>query len=196
MSAPDSQPPGQPPPPSQGLPQPSPRPFLTPGTLYCSAEPAVVGTVLGSCVAVCLIDRHGRAAGMNHFVLPFKPAGDGSLRYGDVALERLHERMGRLGCDTGDLRAKIFGGAAVLPFGAAGETVGARNVRMALDWLHGRGIPVVARRTGGKNGLLIRFHTGSGRVLVRKITSAIGVDLGGEVPTYDSRLAPGSEEEL
>lgn len=160
MNGPVSQLPG-----GDGLPQ----AFLTPGTLWCGAGPAVVSTVLGSCVAVCLIDRYNRAAGMNHFVLPYNPAGADSLRYGDAALERLRERMGRLGCDTGDLCAKVFGGAAVLAFGEAGDTVGTKNVQMAIEWLRGHSITVAARRTGGTSGLLIRLHTGSGQVLVRKI---------------------------
>jgi len=166
-----------------------PQAFLTPGTLYCGAEPAVVSTVLGSCVAVCLVDRQNRGAGMNHFVLPHNPAGEDSLRYGDVALDRLLERMSRLGCSVGDLRAKVFGGAAVLPFGEASATVGSKNVEIAIDWLRHHSIPVMARRTGGKNGLLIRFYTGSGRVLVRKIESGLGIDISGTIPVHDSRLA-------
>ena len=109
-----------------------PQAFLTPGTLYCGTGSAVISTVLGSCVAVCLVDRYNRAAGMNHFVLPRSMDGTDSLRYGDTALERLRERMGRLGCDTRDLAAKVFGGAAVLSFGQAGDTVGTKNVQMAL----------------------------------------------------------------
>jgi chemotaxis protein CheD len=174
---------------------PLPRPFLTPGTLYCSAEPAVVTTVLGSCVAVCLLDRHRRGAGMNHFVLPHRTSAEGGLRYGDVALDRLGERMLRLGCGIGDLRAKVFGGAAVLPFGEAGDTVGDRNVAVALDWLRGHGIPILARRTGGQTGLLVRFHTGSGRVLVRAVTPSAGVALDDTVPVHDSRHPLGGARE-
>ena len=152
--------------------------FLTPGTLYCSANPAVVSTVLGSCVAVCLVDRHNRAAGMNHFVLPYNPAEEpDSLRYGNVALERLRQRMHDLGCDVSDLRAKVFGGANVLPFGATRDTVGAKNVRIAIGWLHDHSIPIMARRTGGMNGLLIRLYTESGGVLVRKIGPRVDVDI-------------------
>lgn len=168
--------------------------FLTPGTLYCSAGPAVVTTVLGSCVAVCLLDRHRRAAGMNHFALSYSPTGEDNLRYGDVALERLCARMRRLGCETKDICAKVFGGAAVLGFGEAAETVGAKNVEMAIEWLSAHSIMVVARRTGGKNGLLIRLHTASGEVRVRMVTSTIGVDFAGPIPAYDSRLEPWVDE--
>jgi chemotaxis protein CheD len=182
-------------PPPHGA-KPLPQAFLTPGTLYCGAEPAVVSTVLGSCVAVCLVDRHHRAAGMNHFVLPYNPTGENSLRYGDVALERLRARMAELGCHPGDLRAKVFGGAAVLPFGDAGDTVGTKNVRTAVEWLREQSIPVLAQRTGGTNGLLVRFHTGTGRVLVRKISSGARVDPADPVPTQDLRLDSGAPERV
>jgi chemotaxis protein CheD len=170
--------------------------FLTPGTLYCGAGPAVVSTVLGSCVAVCFVDGHHRASGMNHYVLPRSSAGEQSLRYGDVAIERLWERMSRFGCDGKNLRAKVFGGAAVLPFGDAKDTVGTKNVRIAIDWLRRHDIPVVARRTGGKNGLLIRLHTTTGRVLVREIASGAGIDISGQVPSHDSRLGGSRDEEI
>jgi chemotaxis protein CheD len=148
--------------------------FLTPGSLYCGTTPAIVSTVLGSCVAVCLSDRYHRAAGMNHYVLPRSPTGERSLRYGDVAMTRLRERLTRSGCAVRDLRAKVFGGAAVLSFGEGEDSVGAQNVRTALEWLHHHSIPVVAQRTGGSRGLLIRLDSPSGRVLVRRVPAHSG----------------------
>jgi chemotaxis protein CheD len=44
----------------------------------------------------------------------------------------------------------VFGGAAVLPFGVAEDTVGTKNVNIALEWLGSRSIPVVPRRIGGE----------------------------------------------
>jgi chemotaxis receptor (MCP) glutamine deamidase CheD len=43
--------------------------FLLPGTLHCSAEHAIIATILGSCVAVCLWDCVRGNGGMNHFLL-------------------------------------------------------------------------------------------------------------------------------
>ena len=40
------------------------------GDCYVSTEPAVIYTVLGSCVAVCLFDPVRRIGGMNHILLP------------------------------------------------------------------------------------------------------------------------------
>ncbi len=165
---------------ADGLPQ----VFLEPGGLYCAAKPEVIRTVLGSCVAVCLVDRHGRAAGMNHYVLQ---SGQLSLRYGGIAIEQLISKMCRLGCGRGDLRAKVFGGAAVLPFGVAEDTVGTKNVNIALEWLGSRSIPVVPRRIGGESGLLIRLYTATGRVMVRPIGGTAGRLAPGRIETHDSR---------
>lgn len=149
--------------------------FLPPGTLYGAAAPALVTTILGSCIAICLWDRRHHVGGMNHYVLPGGRGSD-SLRYGDVAMARLVERMTGLGCRVEDLRAKIFGGATVLSFGAAEGTVGHRNLQMALNGLRHYGVPVVARRTGGMTGLFIRFHTASGEVMVRALRTSAPTD--------------------
>jgi chemotaxis protein CheD len=179
-----TQPAAQPPDPPQDTPR---HIFLQSGTLYCGSEPTVASTVLGSCVAVCLIDRLNRGCGINHFVLPHSPNGELSLRYGDVAIERLADKMLRLGCDLSDLRAKLFGGAAVLPFAPGEDSVGTKNVKIAQEWLREHRIPIIAQRTGGKNGLLIRLFTATGRVLVRKVVSTKTSDLCGLVSVQDWR---------
>ena len=143
--------------------------FLSPGSFCCPAEPAVVTTILGSCVAVCLFDRRLHIGGMNHFLLPRCGSAPASPRYGDVAFTRLLAAMGNLGCKPADMRAKVFGGANVLPFDSEADTVGAKNVSIALEVLHQHGIPLLARRTGGQRGLFLRFHTGAGRVLLREL---------------------------
>ncbi|MEI6986387.1 MAG: chemotaxis protein CheD, partial [Rhodospirillaceae bacterium] len=47
---------------------------LLPGDIYCDRTPQYLGTVLGSCVAVCLWDSQLRFGGMNHYLLPNRPA--------------------------------------------------------------------------------------------------------------------------
>ena len=151
--------------------------FLPPGAICCPAEPAVVSTILGSCVAVCLWDGRRQLGGMNHFLLPRCGQSQPSPRYGDVAVSRLLAALERLGCRPADLRAKLFGGAAVLPYGSHADTVGTQNVTVALEELHRHGIPVLARRTGGERGLFLRFHTEFGRVMVRELAGAPGAEL-------------------
>jgi len=154
--------------------------FLPPGGICCRVEATVVSTILGSCVAVCLWDKQQGVGGMNHFLLPRCGGSPATTRYGDVAMARLLAAMERLGCQTQNVRAKVFGGAAVLPYGAHAATVGTQNVAVALEVLQSRGIPVIARRTGGQCGLFLRFHTAIGRVMVRELTT---------VPPTDTRAA-------
>jgi chemotaxis protein CheD len=143
--------------------------YLLPGALFCTHRPSVVSTVLGSCVALCLWDCRQRIAGINHYVLPYYGDEEPSLRYGDFSIAQLLEAMRRLGGRIEDIEAKIFGGAAVIPVAAIEGSVGDKNVRLALEYMEAKGIPVVARRSGGRRGLLIRMSTRTGEVLVRQI---------------------------
>jgi chemotaxis protein CheD len=139
---------------------------LMQGEVNYGMEPRTLTTVLGSCVAVCLWDRIRGVGGMNHFVLPSDPRGEKNARYGDVAVDELVAGLLGLGCRNADLQAKVFGGAAVLPF-AGGDSVGSSNVRLALRRLRYHHIPITAQRTGGTLGQQIRFHTGTGEVFFR-----------------------------
>ena len=147
--------------------------FLLPGGMHCAAEPTLVTTVLGSCVAVCLLDRRRSLGGINHFLLP-RGAGQASLRYGDVAIDKLVEELVGIGAKHAALEAKVFGGAAVLHTKAHDLHVGIQNINVAIERLEALGIPIVARRTGGTSGVAIRLFTKSGRVLVRQIASSMG----------------------
>ncbi|MGA3002682.1 MAG: chemotaxis protein CheD [Acetobacteraceae bacterium] len=143
---------------------------LMQGDIHFSADPKVLVTVLGSCVAVCLWDKLRGIGGMNHFVLPTDRNGEKSTRYGDVAIDELQAGLMRLGCRIQDLQAKVFGGAAVLPFGG-GQTVGQNNVQLALERLRRDHIRITAQRTGGTLGQQVRFHTRTGEAFVRYIVT-------------------------
>jgi chemotaxis protein CheD len=139
--------------------------------VFCAPTPALVSTILGSCVAVCLWDTRLRLGGMNHYVLPRSMQEPPDPRFGDVAIDQLFDGMTRLGCHAAGLQAKVFGGAAVLPFGTNRDTVGDANVRVAIEMLRRYGIPIVTRRTGGHFGVLIRFHTETGDVVVGRLSA-------------------------
>jgi len=162
--------------------------FLPPGAVHCTEVPSRVTTILGFCVAVCLWDNVRQVGGMNHYILPYRRENRPSPRFGDFAIARLVEEMRRLGCNQDPLRAKVFGGAAVLPFASGGDPVGDQNVRVALERLHVHGIPVIARRTGGRSGLLIRLFTQSGDVMVRRV-AAVAVGVAGS-----GRIAPANQD--
>ena len=150
-----------------GLALPTDQVVLMAGDCRFSADAKMLVTVLGSCVSVCLWDKQRGIGGMNHFVLPSDRGRQDSARYGDVAIDELQVGLLRLGSQVVDLQAKVFGGAAVLPY--AGHSVGLRNVAFAVDRLARDGIRITAQRTGGTLGQQIKFNTRTGEVLFRHL---------------------------
>jgi chemotaxis receptor (MCP) glutamine deamidase CheD len=139
------------------------------GGVFASREPAVVRTVLGSCVAACLYDPQTGIGGMNHFMLPngSGAAADAS-RYGVHAMELLINRIMTLGGDRRRLRAKAFGGADLLGFN--GIKVGSKNAAFVREFLSTEGIPITAQRLGGQDPLAVYFITETAKALVRPLT--------------------------
>lgn len=127
----------------------------------CGEEGAVISTLLGSCVAVCLWDPVGRLGGMNHFLLPDEGCSPtGMSGYGTHAMELVVNGLIRRGADRHRFRAKVFGGAVMI---AGLSDVGRCNARFALDYLHREAIPCVAHSLGGTRARRVEFWPTEGR---------------------------------
>jgi chemotaxis protein CheD len=139
--------------------------YLYPSALFAERTPYLVDTILGSCVAVCLYDDKTKIGGINHFMLPLWN-GDGlaTPKFGNVAIEKLIERMIQLGCKKENLKAKLFGGASQIN---SSMEIGLRNVEVAKDILAQHKIPVIAENVFGKVGRKIRYNTGTGQVMMK-----------------------------
>lgn len=139
--------------------------FLYPAAIYASRKPTLVTTILGSCVSVCLWDSKLGYGGINHYMLPlWNGQGLPSPKYGNIAIERLIDRMIFLGSDPADLGAKIFGGGEILITKSDQFYVGNRNIQIALEMIKDAGIPVLGRSLGGRSGRKIIFDTVTGMV--------------------------------
>jgi chemotaxis protein CheD len=151
--------------------------YLYPGGIFADPRPHRVTTILGSCVSVCLWDKVRGVGGINHYLLPLWN-GDGlpTPRYGNIAIDALFDRMLALGCSRENLRAKLFGGAAMWENPNGLLAVGERNIELARRQLAECGIPVIASDLGGDAGRKIIFDTASGSVLLRRNRS--GQDIG------------------
>jgi len=122
-------------------------------------EDVILLTVLGSCVAACLYDPVRRIGGMNHFLLPEgRDAGD--IRHASAAMERLVNSLLKCGAARERLRAKLFGGARMIP---GLPDIGLRNGEAAQAFLRGERIPCEAADLGGAKGRRIRFWPATGR---------------------------------
>jgi len=137
------------------------------GDVATSTRAAVLHTLLGSCVAVCLHDPCLRAGGMNHILLPGS-CKDTSTRFGVHAMELLINELMKQGADRRRFVAKAFGGANVLPEMAT-ATIGDDNVEFVRGFLSAERIPLVAERLGGDKAVQLRFSTDSGKAVVHTV---------------------------
>ena len=144
------------------------------GELYASKEQAVIDTVLGSCVSVCLHDPVNRIGGMNHIFLPGNPdlrEFDDSARYGINAMELLIDRMLSLRAKRRSLRAKVFGGGNLL-MGTRGPisfSPGEANIGFAFNFLESERIPVDYYNVGGDYARRVELNSFTGEVFMRRI---------------------------
>lgn len=144
--------------------------FLYPANLYAPREPYLINTILGSCVAVCLFDPIFHIGGMNHYMLPlWNGQGLPSPKYGNIAIERLINKLEANGAKREHLKAKVFGGGEVLQTSSGGFKIGPRNIEIAWQLLEKFKISVVASHTGGNLGRKIQLNSQTGEVKLRMI---------------------------
>jgi chemotaxis protein CheD len=142
------------------------------GGWYAGKGPAIVQTLLGSCVAVCLFDPVGKIGGMNHIMLPGEAdigACDAVSRYAVNAMELLINAIIKLGGNRLGLKAKAFGGSQVLPSISGENTIGMRNTDFVLRFLELEEIPLLGRDLGGQDTRRVYFRTDTGEVLLKRI---------------------------
>jgi chemotaxis protein CheD len=144
--------------------------YLYPSALFAEKVPYMVDTVLGSCVAVCLFDQQLRIGGINHYMLPFwNGNGLASPKYGNIATEKLVEKMLRNGATIQNMVAKIFGGANQMN---TSLRIGDQNIEIARKTLANYGIKIIAENVGGDVGRKLRYNTGTGQVMMKFLTKS------------------------
>ncbi len=138
------------------------------GDIVVSSEPAIMETVLGPCVAVCLWDRKKGIGGMNHFMLPRMMEGMMNPGYaGRESTERLIDALLGIGATLEDMRAKLFGGASLR--GLSRRPLGMENVAVAKEALARFRIPIIGELTGYDCSTRVLFHSDTGRTLIKRV---------------------------
>lgn len=153
-----------------------------------------LGTLLGSCVAVCLFDPQLRLGGMNHFMLPNLRRGAhddvDSLLAGDFAMEALLNAMLQRGAKKARLQAKAFGGGTIIDVAGSLSSVGQRNTHFARDWLEREGIPLTASDFLGPWSRKVLFVPNAGDAYCKRVitTMATAETICREEKAYADRL--------
>ena len=148
------------------------------GEYHVAGESDVlIGTLLGSCIAVCLHDVMAQVGGMNHFLLG-EPAGQVRIpdadqqRYGIHAMELLINEMMRKGAVRSRLRAHLYGGANIV---AGLGQIGSSNAAFAQRFIATEGIEVGRTNLGGKAARRVEFLPHLGKVRSWTVAEAVPV---------------------
>jgi chemotaxis protein CheD len=154
--------------------------YLKPGEMFLAREPTTIRTILGSCVGVTFWCARLGVGALCHSMLPRCPqpavGGEMSLevgyRYVDFCIREIARQLDSLGAARHEIQVKVFGGADVLfvAEAAARPSVGRQNYETAMEVLHDEGFAVSASSLGETFGRKIRFNTGSGEVLLLRLT--------------------------
>jgi len=144
--------------------------YLYPSALFAEKESYLVDTILGSCVAVCLFDTKLMIGGINHYMLPLWN-GDGlaSPKFGNIAIEKLIEKMLKNGANKVNIVSKVFGGANQM---YSSMNIGERNIDIAKEILAAHNIKILAENTGGLIGRKLKYNTGTGQVMMKFLTKS------------------------
>ncbi len=151
--------------------------YLKPGEIYLSRDPAIITTVLGSCICVTMYYTHGRFAAICHAVMPsFHDARNktgknkNTFQYVDTSLEWMFNQFIKNGIKHNDIEVKLFGGAEMFTDTTQGRSpiaVGKKNVEMALYTLEQKRLKLKAYNVGGNKGRKVIFNTLTGEVFAK-----------------------------
>jgi chemotaxis protein CheD len=152
--------------------------YVQPGESHLVHGPAILRTVLGSCVGVTFWHEGLAVGALCHPMLPHHPdktrgriSLEAARRYVDFAIRDLAAQFDSLGAQRREIEVKLFGGADVLRVQEqnARPTVGRLNREMALEVLRAEGFDVAASQLGGPVGFHIDFYTATGEVRLRRL---------------------------
>jgi chemotaxis protein CheD len=153
--------------------------YLRPGELFLAREPTIIRTILGSCIGVTFWSAKLRVGALCHAMLPRCPKASSSnadlsigRQYVDFCIRDLSRQFESLGAVRKEVQVKLFGGADVLFERNAPKrpTVGRLNCEAAVEIVRDEGYELIAASLGDTFGRKIRFNTGSGDVLLLRLT--------------------------
>lgn len=153
--------------------------ILHPGEVFVAKEPAIISTILGSCVSVCIHCPRLRTGAMCHSVMPVdnRPSPKEDIfRFVDSSVNYMVDILtggGKI-CPAPSLIAKIFGGANVLPSfhkgPKQGRSIGNQNIEAARQALAKHRVKVAVEKVGGSMGCKLFFYPHTGDVYYKLLS--------------------------
>ncbi len=161
--------------------------YLKAGEMHFTEQPALVITVLGSCLSVTMHDKHRGIGGICHGLLPACARKGRCLgncldgfRYVDCSIEHMIRLFCRAGARKSEIEVKCFGGADMFSrkIDKPGVvSVGRQNIVAAQAILKREGLKIVKQDVGGLRGRKIYFYTDTGEVLLKRLSRVDNPDI-------------------
>lgn len=129
---------------------------------------------LGSCIGIALYDKYSKIGGLAHIMLPdstqFTKVSN-SMKFANLAIPLLVEKMQRQGANKRNIIAKIAGGASMFNFSDKSMImdIGNRNSISVKNVLKEMGIPLKGESIGGNKGRTMIFNTEDGIVQIKTV---------------------------
>ena len=156
-----------------------PQVYLKPAELYIAWKPALITTLLGSCISVVLFLPASKVTAVCHAMLPSRrPHGaDETFRYVDSSIEYMLDAL-KINQNYMSVRIKVFGGADVIGsqnlLGNGSLTVGRQNIIAARQTLINHGLSTELEKVGGRKGYKIFVRSDTGQVRLRYLSNTLG----------------------
>lgn len=142
-------------------------------------DPGAIMTIgLGSCIGIALYDKTTKVAGLAHIMLPdstqFK-SNTNPMKFADLAIPLLIEKMEKQGCNKRNITAKIAGGASMFNFSDKSiiSDIGKRNGEAVKKTLKDESIRIMAEETGGNKGRTMILKASDGSVILKVVGQGI-----------------------
>ena len=137
------------------------------GQIETGEAPEFLGSILGSCVGVCLYSPDDAIGALAHIVMPQSQSSANSPGKGvDTAIPHLIQMLIDMNIPKRKLIARIAGGASMFKSTQTGFQIGQENIKATLQFLAMAQIPIVGRDLGGDKGRRIQFDLSTGQVKV------------------------------
>lgn len=134
-----------------------------------AAEPALLTTILGSCIAVTLYSPRLRLGMLGHVLLPYSTGPTAyPAKFADTVVPYMISVLQSHGAKLDGLVAKIAGGACMFGNNKSMQ-IGDSNIEVILAALTDAGIQIAGQHTGGTIGRRVGFDLNTGALTVECI---------------------------
>ncbi|MDW8799716.1 chemotaxis protein CheD [Clostridium sp. A1-XYC3] len=139
-----------------------------------SAPDRIITVGLGSCIGIAIYDKTKGLGGLAHIMLPDSTQFNNvtnPLKFADLAIPMLIDKLEKLGASRRTMKAKIAGGASMFNFSDKSMImdIGNRNSIAVKNSLKQHSIPIIAEDVGGNKGRTMILSSSDGLVQIKTV---------------------------